>query len=120
MGDPRWGTPAAPSQTPQTGLRILYTNARSLVNKVTELKLYVLDTNPDVIAITETWTHSSISDNYLSIPNYYIAAHHDRKDTQNGRGGGILIYVKKQWKSCETKLQCNKAIIKCKPIQKLT
>ena len=74
MGDPRWGTPAAPSQTPQTGLRILYTNARSLVNKVSELKLYVLDTIPDVIAITETWTHSSISDNYTAASAASISA----------------------------------------------
>ena len=89
------------NQTPQHGLKIVYTNARSVVNKINELKLYVLDTDPDVIAITETWTHCNISNQYLNIPNYYIASRHDRKDTLNGRGGGLLIYVKSKWKSCE-------------------
>ena len=85
----------------------MYTNARSIVNKVQELKLYVLDADPDVIIITETWTHSAISNDYLNVPNYYIASRQDRSDTLNGRGGGILIYVKSIWKSCETTTQCD-------------
>ena len=107
MGYPRPRASTAPHQATNQALKILYTNARSIVNKVQELKLYVRDVNPDVIAITETWTHCNISDNYLSIPNFYIAARHDRNDTLNGRGGGILIYVKNQWKSCETTNQSN-------------
>ena len=106
MGNPGQRISSASDQAEKHGLRILYTNARSIVNKIQELKLHVLDTNPDMIAITETWTHSAISNDYLSIPDYYIAARHDRTDTLNGRGGGILIYVKSKWKSCETTTQC--------------
>ena len=84
----------------------MYSNARSIVNKVQELKLYVEDTKPDIIAITESWTHCNIPNSYLNIPNYYIAARHDRKDTLKGRGGGILIYVKDCLKSYETTNQC--------------
>ena len=92
MGNPWKRTSSAFDQTEKQGLRILYTNARSIVNKVQELKLYVLNVDPDVIIITETWTHSAISNDFLNIPNYYITARHDRSDTLNGRGGGILIY----------------------------
>ena len=95
MGNPGQRISSASDQAEKHGLRILYTNARSIVNKIQELKLHVLDTNPDMITITETWTHSAISNDYLSIPDYYIAARHDRTDTLNGRGGGILIYVKR-------------------------
>ena len=107
MGNPWKRTSSAFDQTEKQGLRILYTNARSIVNKVQELKLYVLNVDPDVIIITETWTHSAISNDFLNIPNYYITARHDRSDTLNGRGGGILIYVKSKWKSCETTTQCD-------------
>ena len=84
----------------------MYTNARSIVNKIQELKLYVEDANPDIIAITESWTHCNIPNSYLNLPNYYVAARHDRKDTLNGRGGGILIYVKDCLKSYETTDHC--------------
>ena len=84
----------------------MYTNARSIVNKIQELKLYVEDANPDIIAITESWTHCNIPNSYLNLPNYYVAARHDRKDTLNGRGGGILIYVKNCLKSYETTDHC--------------
>ena len=100
---PRLSTP--PHQATRRGLRIVYFNARSIVNKINELRLYTLDTDPDVIAITETWTHSGISNDYLDIANYHIASRHDRRDTINGRGGGLLIYVNKQWKSCEVDIQ---------------
>ena len=77
MGNPGQRISSASDQAEKHGLRILYTNARSIVNKIQELKLHVLDTNPDMITITETWTHSAISNDYLSIPDYYIAARHE-------------------------------------------
>ena len=80
----------------------MYTNARSIVNKIQELKLLAADCSPDVIAITESWTHDAISNQYLSIPNYTLVARHDRNDTQNGRGGGLLIYVNEKLQSTET------------------
>ena len=55
MGNPGQRISSASDQAEKHGLRILYTNARSIVNKIQELKLHVLDTNPDMITITETW-----------------------------------------------------------------
>ena len=101
MGNQRERISEAPHQAKRRSLRVVYFNARSIVNKINEVRLYILDNDPDVIAITETWTHNGISNDYLDIANYHIASRHDRQDTMNGRGGGLLIYVKKQWKSCE-------------------
>ena len=81
MGHQRERIPEAPHQAKRRSLRIVYFNARSIVNKINELRLYTLDADPDVIAITETWTHSGISNDYLDIANYHIASRHDRKDT---------------------------------------
>ena len=56
---------------------------------------------PDVIAITETWTNCDISDGFLNIDGYELIERKDREDTDRGRGGGILVYVAKDkcaWK----------------------
>ena len=97
-------SPHAPSHRNLTplGLKIMYTNARSIVNKMQELKALAHVSQPDIIALTETWTHDQISNACLAIPDYYLVARCDRKDTQNGRGGGILIYARESLQSVET------------------
>jgi hypothetical protein len=77
-------------------MRILYTNAQSLQNKVQELEAVVTDLNPDVILITETWCNPEIPDAALSISGYNIETdlRRDRRDTGNGVGGGLLVYSK--------------------------
>ena len=51
---------------------------------------------PDLICITEAWTNDNISDNVLNITNYELISdlRRDRNDTKDGRGGGLLVYVK--------------------------
>ena len=49
---------------------------------------------PSVITLCETWTNPTIIDGELSIPGYALKARLDRTDTTDGRGGGILTYVK--------------------------
>ena len=60
-----------------------------------ELRVIVNLKNPDGIALTETWTNSEISDDYLGIDGYELIERKDREDTDRGRGGGILVYVAK-------------------------
>jgi hypothetical protein len=43
---------------------------------------------------TETWTNGNISDANLNMPGYRIGARNYRQDTNNGVGGGLIIYVK--------------------------
>ena len=62
--------------------------------------------HPDIFIITETWTNDSISNDYLNINGYDIIERQDRNDTDKGREGSIIIYVKKTlyaWKEkCDT------------------
>ena len=71
--------------------KCLDTNAQSIINKMPEL-LYEHSTNDyDIIGITESWCTEDILESEISIPgmNCY------RKD-RGSKGGGALLYVKKQ------------------------
>nr|VZI07880.1 unnamed protein product [Spirometra erinaceieuropaei] len=70
-------------------LRCLYTNAQSLISKLDELKLRLVELSPDVLAVTETWLSGNISDNEVALPGYQIY----RRDREHRQGGGIVVYV---------------------------
>lgn len=55
-------------------------------------KLHVCELEPDLIAISESWTHKEITKEMLNLKGYTIVCRSDRTDTLNGRGGGILLY----------------------------
>nr|VZH99826.1 unnamed protein product [Spirometra erinaceieuropaei] len=71
-------------------LRCLYTNAQSLLSKLDELKLCLVELSPDVLAVTETWLSGNISDNEVALSGYQIYRR-DREHRQGG--GGIVVYV---------------------------
>ena len=48
------------------------------------------------MAITETWTNDSIENSILIIDGYNLLIRRDRQDTADGRGGGIIVYTKKE------------------------
>ncbi len=73
----------------------MYFNARSIVNKLDELHLYIDDENPDIIGITETWLHEQITDTELNLPEYTIYRH----DRKNKSGGGVVLLIKNNIKS---------------------
>ena len=76
-----------------SGLKVMFANVRSILNKFNEfLALISIDT-PDIVGVTETWLHSEISNSEVQVPGYKIFRQ-DRTDTINGRGGGVLLYVK--------------------------
>nr|VZH89441.1 unnamed protein product [Spirometra erinaceieuropaei] len=70
-------------------LRCLYTNAQSLISKLDELKLCLVELSPDVLAVTETWLSANISDNEVALPGYQIY----RRDREHRQSGGIVVYV---------------------------
>ena len=47
-------------------------NARSIVNNMSELEEYVFEYNPDVIMISESWDHDSISDVKLNLNGFNL------------------------------------------------
>jgi len=66
-------------------------NARSVLNKLDDLQATILDLQPDVIGITESWVHSNISDAELYLPGFSLF----RRDRKTGnKGGGVLLYVR--------------------------
>ena len=56
------------------------------------LETQVYELKPDIVAITESWTHNDITEAILKLNGYEVIGRSDRTDTQKGRGGGILIY----------------------------
>ena len=80
------------TKSPGDVVKIFYTNADSIVNKINLLKAHVLESSPDLIAITESWTHKDILKSDLNIPGYELVDRCDRTDTKLGRGGGVLLY----------------------------
>lgn len=75
---------------------MLYTNARSLLNKLDELTLLATDHEPDIIIITESWANKNITDAMLNIEGYFIESdlRIDKTSNINGIGAGIVIYLK--------------------------
>ena len=71
------------------GLLFLGLNIRSLLPKLSEVKLLVLKTNASVLCLSETWLDHSITDSEISIPSYSIV----RKD-RDRHGGGVCLYIK--------------------------
>ena len=73
---------------------ILYTNARSVLNKIEQLRTVVYDRNPAFVMICESFTRDDISDAYLSIDGYELVVRQDGRDTMGGKCRGLLIYAK--------------------------
>ena len=93
----------------------MYTNAQSIIKKMDELKVVANMVKPDVIALTETWTNDQIDNSFLNVEGYEVVARDDREDTEKGRGGGVLIYVKKTL--CAWKVDVGGDFCQCKGIK---
>ena len=73
------------------GLKIIHVNARSLFNKLDELKYNLKGF--DIIVFTETWLNSSVDDSLLKWDNYQLVRL-DREQVRNNRGGGVCVYIR--------------------------
>ena len=58
-----------------------------------------IDLKPDLILITESWTHEEIIQAFLEIDGFILIAGSVRTDTVKGRGGGLLIYSRNEIKA---------------------
>jgi hypothetical protein len=74
-------------------LKCFYVNARSIINKREELEVYIIEEEPDVVGITETWAQENIGDAELCIQGYTMFRR-DRTVGIKQRGGGVLLYIK--------------------------
>ena len=70
------------------GCLVYYSNCRSLVPKIDNLRTIAASATPSIIALCETWLDESVPESVLFIPNYHII----RRD-RNRHGGGLLLYI---------------------------
>ena len=83
------------------GLKVMYLNVQSLNKKMNELRANVCESKPDVVLIVESWTHDGISDAFLKLEGFELIERKDRNDKMAGRGGGLLMYARRDlcaWK----------------------
>ena len=80
------------------GVKIMYTNAQSLISKIDELAATASEKKPDFILLTETWCNNTIDNALLTIPGYGIEIRKDRTDTAQGIGGGLIVYARQGWR----------------------
>ena len=84
------------------GVKCIYENARSVMNKLDYLRAEVQVIDPDIIAISESWTNESIGDSELNLTGYTLF----RKDRElDIKGGGVLMYVKDCLNASEVKFK---------------
>ena len=80
---------------------IVLTNARSLANKMDELRLQVA-TNTTIresciLLITETWLHSLIADSAIQLAGYTAQRQDRTSNSGKSSGGGLCVYVNNIW-----------------------
>ena len=91
----------------------MYGNARSVVNKIDELRALVVDAQPDIVCITESWSNESHTNVFFKLDGYDLINRRDRSDTDSGAGGGILTYVRSGLKCPESRLPMYDAFNQC-------
>ena len=70
-------------------------NVHSLNRKLPSIMEHVLDHNPDVIFLTETWLQDEKNALTAEVKTYgYRLLHNPRKDREKERGGGVGIMVR--------------------------
>ena len=86
-------------------------NARSIINKKTELNIMIDGIKPHIIGISESWANNDITNAELGLEDYVMF----RKDRIGRMGEGVLLYIKDTIPAYEVQLQdeadCNDAIM---------
>ena len=74
------------------GLRVACHNINRLLNKLDQLKLFLVNDCPslDIYCLSEIFLRETIIDSYLSIDGYTFV----RKDRLNKKRGGLLMYIR--------------------------
>lgn len=77
----------------EKGLIYVHLNVRSLVHKIEEIRLLLNERKIDCLSLTETWLHSRISDDIISVLGYKLFRCDRPVTHKKCRGGGIAVYV---------------------------
>ena len=80
-GQKERGSKKIQRNTSESGIKCVCLNARSIINKKTELNIMVDDIKPHIIGITESWANNVITDAKLGLEGYVMF----RKDRMGRR-----------------------------------
>ena len=83
-------------------LKVFYCNARSIRNKIEELRGIIAMEELDIIGITESWANADDLSDLFEISGYNLF----RCDRLNKKGGGVLLYVRSDLNCIELNFQC--------------
>ncbi len=70
------------------GLRFIHLNVRSVLSKITEIRLIAFKCTPTVIPLSETWLDSTVSNSEISIEGYDVI-----RNDRNRRTGEVNLYI---------------------------
>ncbi len=104
---------------------LFLTNARSVVNKMDELRLQLEENRfireCCVMIISESWLHSGIPDAAVELTRRILHRHNRNQVSHKQGGGGLCIYISEKWAS-NTKtidIHCSPDLeyltVKCRP-----
>ena len=95
--------------TSKSGIKCVCLDARSIINKKTELNIMVDDIKPHIIGITESLANNDITDAELGLEGYVMF----RKDRMGRRGGGVLLYIKETIPSRRSRIFLRRRPLSC-------
>ena len=72
------------------GLHFVHLNVRSILHKISELRILFKSKSLAIIAFTETWLNDSMNDEEINIDGYKVV----RRDRSSGPGGGVCLYIR--------------------------
>ena len=72
-------------------MHFVHFNARYLLPKMSELRLFAVKSKPVVIAISESWLDDSVLDGEVSIDGYSL-----QRNDKNRQGGGVCLYTERK------------------------
>ena len=76
------------------GLKLIHLNIRSLLPKIDQLRVALLNNPVDIITLSETWLNPKLDSAVVAIPGYKQYRLDRKGPCKKERGGGLLIYVK--------------------------
>ena len=86
---PPYTSPVDLSHVQKKGLNFLYINTRSLLPKLSNIKLISQQTKAAAICITETWIDSTVTDNEIFIEGYNVL-----RCDRDRNGDGVCVYIR--------------------------
>ena len=85
---------------------MLYTNPRSIQNKVLELQDMITNFNIKLLFLVETWLNEDFKNEFLGLPDFMVY----RRDRAT-KGGGLLIAIHKSINSKQIEIKCEEELL---------